>query len=279
MEIFKDKETFLVDFDKKFKLYNETCKFISESLQDREEYEIFGFCKVCNKPSLFLIDLKWTNNQLINFRERMQCKGCHLNNRQRFMMSYVNVLIEKYNLKDIYLYEQVTPFFMKIKSFINSEVNVLGSEYLGHDFKSGQVINNIRHEDALNLSFKDEVFDLIISQDVLEHVPDFELSVKESYRVLKENGIMLFSIPFDINSDRTKKRAYLDEDYNLVHLEEEQYHGNPVSDKGSLVFNDFGWDIFDIFKKNGFRLEIITYNDYFFGHIDYSSQYCFIAYK
>jgi len=49
--------------------------------------------------------------------------------------------------------------------------------------------------DATNLSFKDNVFDLVISFDVIEHVENDNKMLHETYRVLKKNGRILFGTP------------------------------------------------------------------------------------
>ncbi len=49
--------------------------------------------------------------------------------------------------------------------------------------------------DALKLSFKENSFDLIILQDVIEHLPDVKLLINEVIRVLKSGGIVYISTP------------------------------------------------------------------------------------
>lgn len=52
-----------------------------------------------------------------------------------------------------------------------------------------------RVEDALNLSFKENSFDLIISVDVIEHVGQPERMLEEISRVLKPGGIAMITFP------------------------------------------------------------------------------------
>jgi len=52
------------------------------------------------------------------------------------------------------------------------------------------------YADGLNLPMQDDSFDLILSQAVLEHVPDPQRAVDELYRVLKPNGTMYVEIAF-----------------------------------------------------------------------------------
>jgi len=50
--------------------------------------------------------------------------------------------------------------------------------------------------DGHHIPFKNETFDLIIFQAVLEHVADPVMCVKEAHRVLKKNGIVYATTPF-----------------------------------------------------------------------------------
>lgn len=55
---------------------------------------------------------------------------------------------------------------------------------------NGKVI--FQKESALNTSFKNEQFDVIIMSDVIEHIPNTELLFKEVYRILKKWWIVIF---------------------------------------------------------------------------------------
>lgn len=50
--------------------------------------------------------------------------------------------------------------------------------------------------DMQNLPYENDSFDLIISDQVIEHLPDPIKAIKESYRVLKKNGIALHTTCF-----------------------------------------------------------------------------------
>lgn len=49
--------------------------------------------------------------------------------------------------------------------------------------------------DGANLPFSDESFDVIFSSNVLEHVKDLDLLIKETKRVIKPNGVIIHLIP------------------------------------------------------------------------------------
>ena len=42
----------------------------------------------------------------------------------------------------------------------------------------------------------DEVFDAVLSADVLEHVPDIDAALRETVRILKPGGKLLATFPF-----------------------------------------------------------------------------------
>lgn len=44
---------------------------------------------------------------------------------------------------------------------------VIGSEYLGPQYSSGEIVNGILHEDIGNLSFKSDWLDMIVSNEIL----------------------------------------------------------------------------------------------------------------
>lgn len=243
----------------------------------KEKWHLGGFCEACNIETKFLVDWNYSNGKIPNFRERLVCASCGLNNRQRFMVRLMTQLMKENNdTRDIYLYEQVTYFYSFIRKKFK-DLNVVGSEYLGMGL-GGQIVGHIRHEDALNLSFDPESFDFLISNDVFEHVPNIHQTLSECNRVLREHGFLLISIPFTYQ-EKTIQRAVM-ENGVLRHILPEQYHGNPLSDKGSLVFYDYGWDFLDFCRSSGFKdAHMLGYYSYYHGYIGDGFQLIFIAQK
>jgi SAM-dependent methyltransferase len=173
-----------------------------------------------------------------------------MNNRQRLIASLIQNELDTPIKKNVYLMEQVTPIYNWTKQSFNQH-NILGSEYLGHEIDQGAIINGIRHEDVENLSFQNDSLDLIISNDVFEHVPNPNQAFSECVRALKPGGLMLVTIPFHDTYEKSIIRAKLT-DNEIDYLLPALYHGNPVLSQGSLVFTDFGWDILEELKNSGF---------------------------
>jgi SAM-dependent methyltransferase len=57
--------------------------------------------------------------------------------------------------------------------------------------------------DICNLPFKDNEYDLILCNHVLEHIPDDTKAMQELYRVLKPGGMGIFQIPQDLKRETT----------------------------------------------------------------------------
>ncbi len=241
------------------------------SKANSEAFAVDGFCVPCNKTVSFLVDMQsggqrhahgWTPN----WRERLECPLCRMNNRQRLIATLLKQALTDEQGKHVYLMEQVTPIYDWLSTTFENH-KIIGSEYLGHEYAGGAVVKGIRHEDVENLSFADGQLDLIVSNDVFEHVPNPDKAFAECARVLKAGGVMLATIPFHSEHDKSVVRARLCNG-QLEHILPPAFHGNPVSADGSLVFTDFGWDLLDAMKEAGFsEVAVDVYVAPQFGHL------------
>ncbi|MBX3103218.1 MAG: methyltransferase domain-containing protein [Bacteroidetes bacterium] len=81
---------------------------------------------------------------------------------------------------------------------------------------------HFQQEDATRLSFPDNHFDLIVSFETLEHVPDYTAMLRELNRVLKPDGLLLLSTPnFPVNSPTGKiLNPYHVKEFTLEEMEQ-----------------------------------------------------------
>jgi SAM-dependent methyltransferase len=192
-----------------------------------------------------------------NYRESLSARN--LNARQRAVLDMIadtHGANDVYNLR-IYASEAMTAFARALSGRYSK---FIGSEFAPTPEDQSRLFP-IQHQDLAHLTFPSDVFDLVVTNDVLEHVPKLEASLAEMARVLKPGGVSISTFPFNANAEKTLVKAKL-VGGELIYLGEPEYHGNPVDpDKGSLVFQIPGWDIIDMAKSAGFsRAEFVHYS-------------------
>ena len=235
-----------------------------------QRWGVRGRCGPCGRDVEFSVENVRDDWDSV-YREYLACPLCGLSNRQRFVASYV-----MRHGGDVYMYEYVTELY----AFLSRRARLTGSEYLGPGYPGGRAYDGVRHEDAGRLSFADCTFDLAVSSDVFEHVPDIGEALSECCRILRPGGRMLATFPFfRSTTGRTVRRARLEGD-TVRHLLPEQYHGNPLSEKGSLVFYDYGWDFLDTCREAGFSdAYALAYYDARLGHVGQGAQLAWVGVK
>lgn len=219
------------------------------------EFTTPGLCYACQRQVEFKTDFQYSSTYvdghlIPNWRERVLCE-CQLNNRTRASIQILEETLRADKRASIYVAEQVTPLYETLRKRFR---NLVGSEYLGESIPFGRCDErSVRNESITKLTFATGSFDFALNFDVLEHIPSPEQGLREIYRVLKPNGSLLLSVPFLPHQQQTLIRARLDSTGAVEHLEQPQYHGDPISSAGCLCFQDFGWDLLDTMRSIGFR--------------------------
>lgn len=115
-----------------------------------------------------------------------------------------------------------------------------------------------RDEDLEAQSFAVESFDLVVTQDVFEHLFNPDAAFDEIARTIRPGGAHIFSVPIVNGRDQPSTvRAVRHPDGNIEHYAKPEYHGNPIDQSGSLVTIDWGYDIVDRIKaSSGLDTEI-----------------------
>lgn len=253
-------------------------KVLEDMVLQSPEKRIFypGRCQVCRRKANLLIDNQYSESpSKVNFRERMVCPFCGLNNRQREIARLVADRVPED--ARVYVTEQVTSMYQYLS---RQFPNLTGSEYMGPDIPGGKVCEGgVIHEDLTALSFADETIDCVISNDVFEHVADIDRALTEIYRVLRTDGMLYATFPMNFHQEHTVKRAEL-ADGTIHYKQKPVYHGNPVSEEGSLVFYDYGMDFLSLVKKAGFSDGyFVPFYSIPYGNIGNRSLFIFIARK
>jgi hypothetical protein len=235
---------------------------------DQASATFAAYCWVCRAPRALHYDHLYAPAGQINWRERLVCPGCQLNNRLRLAMHVLEAwepaLLQT---SELYLTEQLTPLAALLRQRYPLTTC---SEFLGDSLSPGSVdARGIRHEDVTALSFADRSFDALLSFDVLEHVPNYRAGLVEFARVLRPGGRLLLSVPFVLNAPAHTVRATLAENGEIAHHLPAEYHGDPVDpEKGVLCFYHFGWEMLDDLRRAGFaRADVQLYWSADYGYL------------
>ena len=202
-----------------------------------------------------------------NWREGLVYQG--VNSRTRAVMHVVERTVDLSAAQQLRIYapEAVTALALRLRGIFP---RFLGSEFTD-DPEMRQQLYPIPFEDLMSLSLPSNTFDLVSSNEVLEHVPNIDRALQEMCRVLKPGGWHIGTCPFRFMDERSQRRARV-EDGRVIYLMEPEYHGNPMSPSGSLVFEIPGWDILDRCKQAGFanaamRLVMSKSSGYVSNHV------------
>ena len=102
--------------------------------------------------------------------------------------------------------------------------------------------------DICNLPLKDNIYDYILCNHVLEHVDNDIKAMSELFRVLKKGGTGIFQIPIDLKRENTY------EDNSIKSINER----NKAFGQYDHVRN-YGIDYFERLKSVGFSVKKVRY--------------------
>lgn len=183
-----------------------------------------------------------------NYRESLLGRG--FNPRQRAMLEILQSVTEgqERNVR-IYASEGITAFARELSTRFPQFV---GSEFAPSPADQARIAP-VQHQDLAALTYEDASFDICITNEVMEHFPDLETSLKDLRRILRVGGGLFSTFPFLHNRPDSLTKARVVDGGSIEHLTEPEYHGNPVDPAGrSLVFQLPAWDILEACRRAGF---------------------------
>ncbi len=208
----------------------------------------FGVCPCCKRHSLFVATNYW-------LRDYYKCIICRSIPRQRAVMK----ILQEYrpNYKNLIIHES-SPSGATFRQ-LKKEVKQYSWSYFYEDKDLGRPLTGGGYNENLeNLSFKNETFDIFITQDVFEHINNPSKAFSEIARVLKHGGMHIFTTPI-YAFQKSKSRIKI-VDGKIINILQPIYHGNPIDKNGSLVTYDWGNDILEyIEKSSNLKSEIICF--------------------
>jgi len=193
--------------------------------------------------------------RFFDYREGCTCKSCGSSVRR---MNFAKVFLETINLQhneDIQFLCDL-PTMTALDTIKIAEINNCGNL---HSYFSvfpslayseyGSNLPNVPSEDLMSLSYPDHQFDVVLTSDVLEHVPDYHRALSEIHRVLKLTGTLIFTVPW-LSDRKTIARAKITPAGQIEHLQSPSYHGDyTLKLPDHLVFHEFGFDFVDVLNQ------------------------------
>lgn len=196
-----------------------------------------GYCPCCLQKTEFAAEEYW-------LRGYYRCVNCGSIPRQRALRKILNNIRPNYRMLTIH---ECSPSKGVAKQ-LSDECNNYSYSYFYEEKELGQKLGtHVYNENLEKLTFKDNSFDIFISQDVMEHVANPYDAFKEIARVLKVGGIHIFTTPIYL-FQKTRMRVKIEEG-KIQYILPPVYHGNPISSEGSLVTIDYGDDIAEIIDE------------------------------
>lgn len=234
-----------------------------------------GKCNVCGKVSFFIcLDVEMARNN-------MYCMFCHSSSRKRHVAKIIlnevikntpsiSCIPQNQSLK-IYSTDTNDAFYKVLRDY---ELYT-SSSFLPNIKPGSQIKERVFCQNLENLSFDNETFDIVITEDVFEHVRDYKRGFSEVNRVLKIGGYHIFTIPCYF--DRPTLVRVDTSTHEDIYLLPPEYHGDKIRGK-ILAYRTFGIDLFHFLQSVGFdtRVDFSSYSDQKLGIFN---SYVFITKK
>ena len=194
-------------------------------------------------------------------REGTYCPVCGNNERARQLARVlVETLNRDYQLSARSLAELVAA--PALASLRLAEINSCGGLHRwlqllpGVVYSESGATDGVRQEDLMSLTFGDASFDLVLTSETLEHVPDVPRALAEIRRILRPGGQHVFTVPVIWDRPRSRTCAQRQGE-TLVHLRPPSYHGSPGQrEEDMMVMTEFGADLMETLAHAGFEVSL-----------------------
>lgn len=210
----------------------------------------FGHCPICQRRTIFLKEGAW-------LRDQFKCARCFSIPRWRALIHVLETFFPEW--RDMQIHES-SPGGAASDKLAAECAGCIQTHYYP-TIPPGQINDGFRCENLEAMTFADSSFDLVVTQDVFEHVLRPQEAFREISRTLKPGGAHVFTVPWYFWKP-TLVRAIPDDAGGIQHIVEADYHMNPVDLNGSLVVREWGADLPDyIFEAAGMSTTAIHLHD------------------
>lgn len=207
-----------------------------------EEFE--GYCPICETEVRFraesdkIIPKEWYGAW---FRGALRCSECRSPPRERAIAHVLACLEPDWRSKVVH---EASPGGWAFSRKLRAECARYVPSQFDPAMEPGAVHPRFgwRNENLERQTFADSAFDIVIAQDVFEHLFRPGQAAREIARTLRSDGLCLLTVPAVQRFGRSVRRAE-ETSAGVRHILPETYHGSPVGDGRSLVTVDWSYDI------------------------------------
>lgn len=196
-----------------------------------------GICPICESRTVFF-------DEGPSLRGGYRCWRCRSIPRWRALIKVLSEVDPDWRSMTIHECGPSGPASRKLRRECRSYTS---SQYLS-DVPWGETRDEVRSESVERLTFPSQSFDLVVTQDVFEHVLRPDDGFREVARVLRPGGKHVFTVP-QYRGRPSLVRAVPGPD-GVRHLLPPDYHRGPVDVGGSLVVTEWGDDICDFIEES-----------------------------
>ncbi len=253
-----------------------------------------GTCNICGDATLFYFESEAL------YRESLLCVECLSTSRYRSLARGILralgelVGVEATSLAELAdlatqrrlrVYDTQVPFYWAECAYPLPDllarcdwIDVHTSTYRPAEPLGRSLGTRCTNQDLAQLRFADESFDLVLTSDVMEHVRLDDRAHREIRRVLRPDGVYLFTVPHHRDRAETTVRVRVldpDDPARDQHVMEPEYHGDANSEEDrALCYRTYGTELDRTLERLGFTVEYSKTDIPELGILDTELFYC-----
>jgi SAM-dependent methyltransferase len=212
-----------------------------------------GYCPICEAEATFVANGPY-------FRNTLKCTSCGSSSRERALGETLARFFPKW--RDMVIHE-CSPAKTLSAKLRRECAGYIGTQY-DTSVPFGQVnpAHGFRSENLESQTFRDQLFDLVITQDVFEHLFHPDLAIREIARTLRPGGSHICTVPIVRRNAESVRLAEIVDGQIRQIVGTPTYHGNPIDKTGSLVTIAWGYDIAAYFANlSGLLVTLLNIDD------------------
>ena len=168
------------------------------------------------------------------------CPSCNAYDRERWIHYVLKNKLHLYEASGRVLHFAPERVLLK---FMSQSKNI---DYYTCDITPGRAMHIV---DITDIQFRDNTFDYVICNHVLEHIPDEQKAISEVLRVLKPDGKWIFSFPICTDMQTYEDPTVVSEEDRLQKFGQEDH------------VRLYGYDYKERFEAHGLNLEFFSPQD------------------